>query len=712
MEFSKSSIDRIILFDLTSDKVKSNKDETENSIFDSDYELNNNDNSLFSYEEDSKTVLCDEAEFNGKKTNKQHKSTKSLNDSSNKYDEPTTPDTDETTPPSNNEPLPDEPVPTEPEEPTTPTIDEPVPPEPDEPTEPDINDQIRKKLFDDISSKRKENSNSYKNRKDFLVKASDELYNDIHDAETESSELISDIKEDINNENINNIFKLYAKKNDGAWESLIQDINKLPLSNSDYKKIIKYLSICIIEYGSEYGIYTEDLNNDFDELLKQKELNKDEILTCFSKISIRLSNYKTEDDEANGEIDKDFSQGGVGDCWLLATINSLANTPSGLEILNDSVEVLDDGSVKVKLRGPEVEYIITEEELYGTDEYSTGDMDVRAIEIAFEKFLNEHEYKNFNTIENGAYFYLAFDVLTGAPDKNYWETVDFSKWYNHIGSNSDDKNFLEKVKDDRYACTASIGTTKKLKKTTCNGEPVTELPGGHAYSIIDADDKYVYIVNPWDTSKVIKMPISEFKKTFDAVCACNVQDNVKRIHGYEYNVQKEYDDNGNLKTERYFIENSSAGIKYSYDENGKVTVNLYDIDKKGNIIDKWEITEEQAQIILERGILNISKDYTVGGLSNDIYVMKIWEISDQKWDLLDDYFLNLSSEQIDLQTLAKYSKFSTGDIKKALKVLMKTKKLPAEILYLRLSGMWSEKEFLQYLKEHKIDSKYYKENFN
>ena len=184
------------------------------------------------------------------------------------------------------------------------------------------------------------------------------------------------------------------------------------------------------------------------------------------------------------------------------------------------------------------------------------------------------------------------------------------------------------------------------------------------------------------------------------------------INGVEYTFEYDYDPHGNVISQRVYVEDGTAGIRYSYDKDGNIVANLFDIDENGNVIEKWEVPTEAAEKIIERGLLNIKSEYTSeAGLSNDIFTSEIWNISDEKWNLLNDFFANISSDRINLQTLAKYGQFDVETIDKALYELSFNKELPAEILYLKLSGIWSEQDFQNYLNENNIEYKTYEDIF-
>ena len=96
---------------------------------------------------------------------------------------------------------------------------------------------------------------------------------------------------------------------------------------------------------------------------------------------LHFSNFVKNNPEkpANGTIDADFTQGFVGDCWALAGIKALAMNKKGLEILNNSLKLDNNGDIKVTLKGVNKTYTITKAEIEKyKSKYSYGDADVRA----------------------------------------------------------------------------------------------------------------------------------------------------------------------------------------------------------------------------------------------------------------------------------------------------------------------------------------------
>ena len=208
---------------------------------------------------------------------------------------------------------------------------------------------------------------------------------------------------------------------------------------------------------------------------------------------------------ANGQIDRAFSQGSTGDCWLLASIQALAMSPKGLKLLNDSVIVLSNGNVQVTLKGVGVTYTFTQAELNSRNKLSTGDMDVRAIEMAVEKYMKKHPMNGRSSLR-GNQGWVAFKLLTGKKVSNRARFTD--------------KQIDNFNNPNNIAVVAHNGKQRhKYKNKRGQSE---ELVGNHEYAVKGSDKNYVYLVNPWNTAKVISVPRADFKKFFNFVNEFNL----------------------------------------------------------------------------------------------------------------------------------------------------------------------------------------------
>ena len=333
----------------------------------------------------------------------------------------------------------------------------------------------------------------------------------------------------INPENVREVMSAYAKKSGG--QGLIDAIMKeYGLPAQKRAELVSHITNAYIEYAESKGVYTDDIRDRITQNINYERrkvgpMNGKNIEENLELLDVRISksSYTQEKIAPNGKIDADFAQGDVGDCWLLGSIKAAANHPEASKMLDDLVSVDANGNVIVELKGPGKKYIITQEELYGSNELATGDMDVRAIEIAVNKYFHD-EYEHSwdphksNDIGEGGQSAMAFEVLFGKGGKNYVDESIYGNIYDILFTVNN--SLIEKIKKGKAIAVASV--TSVLKFTPLkegvdeNGQSVS-IHENHAYSVVDADDTYVYLVNPWDTSKVIKMTHEDFKDTFNSV---------------------------------------------------------------------------------------------------------------------------------------------------------------------------------------------------
>ena len=99
-------------------------------------------------------------------------------------------------------------------------------------------------------------------------------------------------------------------------------------------------------------------------------------------------------DKPNGKLDKPRYQNDEGNCWLLETANGLNRTPKGRELLDEILEPdsKTDGAI-VHLDGGKKHYRVTLKQLSEAFSLSSGEYDMRAIEIAVNRYRNDEVSK-------------------------------------------------------------------------------------------------------------------------------------------------------------------------------------------------------------------------------------------------------------------------------------------------------------------------------
>lgn len=242
-----------------------------------------------------------------------------------------------------------------------------------------------------------------------------------------------------------------------------------------------------------------------------------------------INRYKKFGIDINGKID-DFKQctaENVGDCWLLAGLEKLSLPIAGQRVIKKAISQDEKGNVTVYLNGVNESYTFSPEEIIkAKGRLSTGDDDIRAIEMAVEqhrlKLIRSGKGVKTGTpsepcldkrIGNGSLEHplnggngdeIVF-LLTGKKSEYYSSSILKRLFDNKYSS--DISNLLSKIQNNTGKYTASV-SFKQHK-----GEMVTN----HAYSIMMVDKDYVIIVNPWDSSKEIKIKRKDFIDNYEEI---------------------------------------------------------------------------------------------------------------------------------------------------------------------------------------------------
>jgi len=211
----------------------------------------------------------------------------------------------------------------------------------------------------------------------------------------------------------------------------------------------------------------------------------------------------------NGQIEA-TKQGRSGDCWLLSDINSMSQTEWGKQAISDAVKSDGAGGANVTFKGAakgeQNSYNISAEELEdakASGKYSSGDDDMLALELATEKYLTKYKDKYDRNHPGGV-----LESMDGFSMENLLTPNVRTHSYNYVYDSFDKP--LEAVENSpsKYSVNCGFKSNQKAYGMYQN----------HAYALtgISTDPatgkKYAEVVNPWDSSKKIKIPYNEFKQ--------------------------------------------------------------------------------------------------------------------------------------------------------------------------------------------------------
>ena len=336
--------------------------------------------------------------------------------------------------------------------------------------------------------------------------------------------------------NSNNVIKImeYYKRRHGR--SIFKAIMRNVYISSDSRvDAVKHIKDMCMQAMINQGVYTDDIDKLIDEhidyeknksgrmnsKLIEKELrplyDRYDIATCGKNNIYKVANATKSKKNilypANSKIDSEFNQGkNVKDCWLLSAVKSLSLNSKGLKMLNDLISKDENGNVTVQLKGVDKKYTISKEELEGANELAQGDLDVRAIEIAIRRYLQERKVPNLlERIKN------MFSGPRLRPLQDY--TSDLYKGIHNLSTpyyilfgwmmvpnSKPDKAMINNIKSGNYtAVVASL-----------NDYSIEGYFKHHAYAVTGADDKFVYLSDPYKTNTKLKMTHNKFLKFFSS----------------------------------------------------------------------------------------------------------------------------------------------------------------------------------------------------
>ena len=336
------------------------------------------------------------------------------------------------------------------------------------------------------------------------------LYDDIKGLGTgkEFAKHLNMIDKDI----VLDVLKDYEKKmNESLISSILCEIGLSKEQRLEYVKIItKALSDVDDVYCKDIA---QKINREAEyQLNKIGFVNTDYIELFLSKLNKRKPFDSKNSDTANGKIDEDFKQGNIGDCWLISSIMALSLQPKGKKILEDSIQIHEDGSVTVTLKGVNKSYTFSAAEINGNNNLSHGDPDVRAIEMAIDNYFYKERGINTKLDIDGNDSHLAFQILTGKNGRTYTANLISSIKERYFGNTITEKQIRDFNKEN-HVVTVSNNRDEILKL-----DDETTLIPMHEYAVKRSDSKNVYILHPQESfSKEITVPKEKFIEFFNGI---------------------------------------------------------------------------------------------------------------------------------------------------------------------------------------------------
>jgi hypothetical protein len=315
-------------------------------------------------------------------------------------------------------------------------------------------------------------------------------------------EMLKETLNKINKDNINTALDyLYPRSGNNSFTDFSDKatIQILEVLGGDAGECMPKLEKALIENINKNGGYTKDIVDD----LESHMGSSNKTVVNFTRLLNRCyaGQSSTITGKPDGKIDiNNIQQKGTGDCWLIASIISATNkNQKGLDYINNMLSVDNNGNVTVKLNGVNKTYVISAEEIEKSNHLASGDPDMRAIEIAIDKYMKELAYEaadngniDFSRADiNGDNVRFAYNVLMGNGFCN-----------NEPNIQNEDYN------SENLICSLSFGNDPNVIATVSSKEgkeKEVNLIGHHAYAIKGSDNNYIYLINPHNSAETLKV---------------------------------------------------------------------------------------------------------------------------------------------------------------------------------------------------------------
>lgn len=336
----------------------------------------------------------------------------------------------------------------------------------------------------------------------------------------------------------------------------INTVGLPPKNHQIPKNIIKKQDLQLLwdkAYANRGNSY-HSLSQNFYEQICQQMQNVDDFYTIYKDFLPDIIQDADETNDKQDGIIGTFKQGGTGDCYFLALLQSIASKEDK-DFLKDTIINNGDGSYTVKFKGVGIKNLwdvepeqiekfkkegitVTEKELekaHLTDlkgnrlidkttesflSASTGDKDVRILEFAFNKYLYSGKSKisilgsDWGGVCNALPYHTYFRGKTKGKTNVAYKLLT-GKETTSIDLEILNKEEVFKKLDSVHNKLLTAGTKPNLFNISPSLKN-KKISGPHAYSVCDINPhkKEVALINPWDNAKKVTITYDEFYECF------------------------------------------------------------------------------------------------------------------------------------------------------------------------------------------------------
>lgn len=318
------------------------------------------------------------------------------------------------------------------------------------------------------------------------------------------------------------------------------------------------------KYSNIYSIMRSGLENEQREvkktIIQEAQKKRNNILEKNGLFQLSKEDFNNYFLAEGGDAKNKLEQGNTGTCFIVAAIHALSCSPNFELLCRSSMKRLADGSWEVKIplldeNGETV--IITPEETKPQKneqflkrkkgkiipdtrtklEPLKGREGMRVLEAAFIK--SQFQEVNRLKVDKGGYSGETLLTLGG----NNFEEYGFDPDEENLDSIDELRmsfldNFLENFDKELFIATTS--TKKNFYIKDISTKRKEEIFGHHAYSVsnVDSKNKIIFLTNPHDTSKPIRMTFEQFKKNFSHFRAVRI--NYSKLLGNLQSIEKSF----------------------------------------------------------------------------------------------------------------------------------------------------------------------------